>query len=117
MKLRELEASFVTAGAEGGIGQLPDAQGAQGVMFKCPLCAQGAERNQDGHLVGVHMVLVWFVNPEGAPPAPPDRRPLPRWTRTGTTLDDLTLSPSISLDVPGATGCRWHGYVFAGTAA
>jgi hypothetical protein len=72
---------------------------AQGVRFTCPGC--------DGH-----QILVWFKD-RGVPDT---AEPRPRWSVTGTSLADLTLSPSINLDVPGATGCRWHGFITAGTA-
>jgi hypothetical protein len=54
MRLRDLDAVFLGAPTEGGgHRRLPDAEGAQGILFQCPKCAEGAERAVDGGLVGV----------------------------------------------------------------
>lgn len=46
----------------------------------------------------------------------PSPRPLP--PERGDSIDDLTLNPSINLDIPGQEGgCRWHGFVKDGDAA
>ncbi len=78
---------------------------AQGVMFTCPLC--------EGH-----QVLCWFKDrgvPDSAEPGPG------RWTPTGTSIKDLTLSPSVNLDTKTPefyqqypNTCRWHGWVANG---
>lgn len=74
---------------------------AQGVMFECPLC-------------GRHSILAWFRDRD----VPDDAEPGPgRWTPTGTSLADLTLNPSINLDVGPDAGCKWHGWVRDGDAA
>jgi len=65
-------------------------ESAQGIMFVCPVCADG------------HVVLVWFED-RGVPES---WQPKPRWGVSGTGLDDLTISPSID----GGPGC-WHGFV------
>jgi len=76
---------------------------------------------------GGERVGVWFANPiDGGPAFPPtgeeaqDRR----WTRTGSTFDDLSIVPSIDayeveVDADGRpTGRRkrtiWHGSVTRG---
>lgn len=101
--LRDLDAYFVQYEADGfGVKfrHLDDAHGAQGVMFRCPNPEHG------------HMILVWFANPIDPPTElPDDVTPRPRWTRVGSTLDDLTLTPSIN------SGCGgWHGFVTNGAA-
>ena len=83
------------------IRRLPTADGAQGVWFTCPLEDCG------------HLVCVWFENPLNVEKVLKDVKPYPRWTRTGETLDTLTLNPSIHLIGPG---CGWHGWVRNGVA-
>lgn len=97
MKLRDLEPDFIRA-YEDEFGathyeHLPSSAGAHGVMFQCPNPSHG------------HMHVIWFANPVDVPPTEPTREPTHRWQRSGTTLDDLTLSPSID-----SKGC-WHGFI------
>jgi len=80
--------------------ELETVEGAQGVRFSCPMPQCG------------HLVQVYFSNPVGAPVAPDDEPPRPRWHREGTTLGDLTLRPSINIQ----GGCGWHGFVIKGVA-
>ena len=88
VKLSELNATFVQATTTGyrTVDSMPEAQG---VVFDCPC--------------GTHSVLVWFSG-RGVPTTAPlgDKA----WDATGTSLDNLSLSPSI--DFP--RGC-WHGFV------
>jgi hypothetical protein len=126
MRLRDLDASLIPRTDSESL------VGAQGIMFQCPKCGQGLERGEeDGRrfIVGAHYILVFFANPIGANPAPANAslrkngKPNPRWTITsGTTLDDLTLSPSINCDIPDEeTGepstCKFHGFVTNGDVA
>lgn len=108
-RLRDLNAHLVgqyDAAAE-SFHYLPDMDGAQGILFLCPLCAN-------------HMVLCWFTNPSNAAKVPDDADPRPgRWEASGTGLDDLTLTPSVNLDTPSARAqhtCLWHGWVQGGEA-
>ncbi len=81
---------------------------AQGIVFLCPL---HYAKNQGP--VGTHSFLVWFKD-RGVPD---DMTPPNRWTVTGgTSLDDLTLAPSIAPENAKAT-CQWHGFVKHGSAA
>lgn len=85
---------------------------AQGVLFQCPKCAIGLEAGtEEGRrfVRGAHYVACWFSNPNGAAVAPPEALPAPRWTveAGSTSIDDLTLSPSIAI----VGGCAWHGFV------
>lgn len=121
-KLRDLDATFVAkydAAADSFVEQ-PEIEGAQGVMFICPKC-QG------------HCVLCWFRNPRNAPPVPDtadpgaakDGKPASRWIAAGSSLDDLSLEPSVNLDTEQAREalkqnpnvCLWHGWVKNGEAA
>ncbi len=83
-----------------------DERHADGVLFECPLC-------------GAHSVLVWFAGRN----IPSDLRPLPRWHHSGSSLQDLTITPSINLDVISRdkphdkSDCKWHGFVTNGCAA
>lgn len=77
---------------------------AHGIHFICPKCF-----NSDGR----HFIQVFFVG-----------SPVPqhlgknkagktiRWKTTGTSLFDLSLQPSIEVQV----GCLWHGFVTNGDA-
>lgn len=83
---------------------------ADAVTFLCPACFA-----RNGGPVGTHAVLVTFADrvvPDEAGSRDADGRPS-RWRATGTTIDDLVLTPSILLDAkrkPGE-GCHWHGFV------
>lgn len=104
MRLVDLEAKLVRHEMRGErevMVEVDSAADAQGVFFFCPQCV---EQN-------AHSILVWFADrgvPDGV-------TPLNRWRATGTGLHDLSLSPSINLDV-GGSKCRWHGFVTAGEA-
>jgi hypothetical protein len=108
--LRELEAVFVGRYQPGGsFHEQGDVMaGAQGVLFVCPVPACS------------HSIIVWFAD-RGVPA---EAHPAYRWAVSGSSLDDLTLSPSINLDIPftdakGVThpaSCRWHGFIQNGKA-
>lgn len=112
--------------------------GAQGITFQCPACARGLavvdDPERPGHrfVVGAHSISVLFANPQGVEPAPADAGikdstgKYPRWSIvSGTSLDDLTLSPSIDCSKPWKdekgvehpSGCSFHGYIKNGDAA
>lgn len=121
MRLRALDGRFFGR-VNGGSCYFEGDQieGAQGVYFQCPKCAEGKPPGEpDGiGFAGAHYIRICFANPRSAPVAPVEFDKNPRWTMSGTGLDDLTLSPSINLDVPGnGDGCRWHGWVKNGDAA
>jgi hypothetical protein len=99
VKLVDLEPQFLTCLGEGRTHHVDTLAQAQGIRFYCPGC-------------GEHMIGLWFAD-RGVPA---DAEPKPRWRVSGTGYADLTISPSINLDVPGATGCRWHGFVTNGEA-
>lgn len=106
MKLSELDAELVLATGDKTetLTFLPEpakVSEAHGVMFECPSCHG-------------HQILVWFKD---RPSLPASREPLPRWTASGEGISDLSLSPSINLDNPNSTGCRWHGWVKNGDAS
>jgi hypothetical protein len=118
MKLRDLDATFCMNAnpATGGYSETQDIAHAQGVLFQCPACAQGKELVDADHgraAVGAHYVLCWFKGcvPDSMYPGPG------RWTPSGTGIDDLTLNPSVNLDVKPDSGCKWHGWVRNGEAA
>lgn len=123
MRLVDLDAEFLggynrKSGRASYRRQANAIDGAQGVIFQCPKCAEGEPSEvEDGrrYVPGAHYVLVWFAVPRGADPVPPDATPGPaRWSVvSGTGLDDLTLAPSILLPGPG---CGWHGFVKNGDA-
>lgn len=101
---------------------------ANAVMFDCPVSGHG------------HAILVYFAPHGNAPPVHPSWEPKPRWQVSGTDLSNITVSPSINLDVPVDAcavcehrtnpcpqhpnggrkqippGCRWHGWIQNGEA-
>lgn len=105
--LSELEAEFVRHGENGGIRrEVAALADAQGVMFLCPACFAS-----NGGAVRTHRVLCWFRG-RGVPD---DAKPSPgRWDPEGHDLTDLTLRPSV--DLSPTNGCKWHGFVTAGSA-
>ncbi|SRR6266851_2826294 len=111
MRLTVLQAEFLGDARPDGHRRLDSIDGAQGIFFLCPKCWAA---NGDSAIV-THGIIVWFANPRNAPPVPKDCVPKPaRWTMAGTSLQDLTLTPSILLT---GEGCGWHGFVTNGDAA
>lgn len=112
MKLRQLDAAFIgnaNAPERSYRRQGEQIDGAQGVQFQCPACAAGKPPADDGGVQGAHYITVWFSNPRGAPVAPAEMDDNPRWEMKGSSLDDLTLVPSINLDVPlSEEEKRWY---------
>lgn len=105
MRLRDLNAEFVRYVQAGSFQRGSTAVSeAHGVIFDCPGCNGG------------HSVLVWFRDR----PVPSTEEPSSaRWEASGSTIDDLTLSPSINLDTESARiakTCCWHGWVKNGDA-
>lgn len=101
MKLRlvDLDPQFVRH-TPTGHQDVVDLSTAQGITFLCPGCFQ-----KNGGEVGTHSLLVWFKDrgvPDGAEPGPG------RWTVSGMSVADLTLSPSVDAKC-------WHGHVVGGT--
>jgi hypothetical protein len=94
MRLRDLEPEFVRFVPKGWQATTKIEE-AHGVSFLCPKCQ-------------AHYVLCWFRDrgvPDDAVPGPG------RWSCSGSSLDDISLSPSVNL--PG-TSCGWHGFVVQG---
>ncbi len=110
------DASFYGEASALGHRYLPSIEGAQGVQFWCP-CGYGkAEFPLEGGRP--HAVMVPFSNPRNAPELPADHGPHsrsdpnhhPRWTMAGTSLEDLTTTPSVAVGTPEC----WHGYITNG---
>jgi hypothetical protein len=106
MQLAKLEGQFVAHGPNDGYRDVDRFEDATGVMFLCPACFE-----KNGGPEGTHYVLVWFRD-RGVPAS---QMPGPgRWGAKGTSLEDLTLTPSI--DLSHGSGCKWHGFVTDGEA-
>lgn len=104
--LADLEAELVTHAGNGAIGREASREAADGLMFLCPLCF-----TKNGGARGTHRVLCWFVGR-----VPGDLKPGPgRWTLTGTSIADFSLTPSVDLSIT-KSGCQWHGFVTNGSA-
>lgn len=80
------------------------------VEFLCPLCFE-----KNGGASGTHGVMVTFAgrNVPGEAGSRDNTGKPSRWAASGSSLDDLVLSPSILLDAsrPPGAGCHWHGFV------
>jgi len=106
-KLSELDARFVGAGGPGVFNAdespAPERTGI-GLSFKCPCGKEHDEYDR---------VFVTFSNPiDGGAPVEPPR--FPKWDRTGDSIENITLTPSIQrMD---ENGCKWHGFVTNGEA-
>lgn len=100
---------------------------AQGLALWCP-CGYG-ELDKDGkerfpldlslNLGRPHGLLIPFANPPSGVPVPAEHGPLsrdgktrPRWTVSGSSLADLTLTPSVAVG-PADKEC-WHGFITSG---
>jgi hypothetical protein len=121
MRLIDLDAYFIgELKPDRSYRRLDSIEGAQGVIFQCPKCAQGKETGEeDGRrfVVGAHYVICWFNNPRNAPPVPPEMLPGPgRWNMAGSSLDDLTFVGPGAYSVLLTSGCGWHGFVTNGDA-
>lgn len=68
------------------------------VKFLCPKCfaANGGKK-------GTHQVYAEFAGRN----CPPEMNNGVRWQFSGTSIDDLTITPSILC----IGGCAWHGFV------
>jgi hypothetical protein len=108
MRLVDLEPEWVYAGQEpGSFRRSDDNSRPQGILFACPFCFR-----KNSGLIGTHSILVWFADRD----VPPSNEPLPRWTvASGTTFEDLTLTPSINLQNEHCTE-EWHGWITNGEA-
>ena len=100
MKLIDLNPRWVRAGGPGITTRdrkpVPERLGV-GVSFDCP-CGCGIR------------VYVDLQNPLDG--GGPHETAAPKWTRTGTDFETLTLSPSIQRS--DLYGCGWHGFVTDG---
>lgn len=107
MKLTDLDPHWVGHGGEG----VKDKEGNAvpyreivGLGCDCP-CGCGSA------------MFIPFANPpDGEPPVNLESH---HWTRTGDTLETLTLTPSIQrmqwTAIDGALhGCKWHGFITNG---
>lgn len=99
-RLIELDPSWIRYAPDGHNAVIPmTIVDATGIIFDCPLCR-------------AHSICVWFRDcgvPAGVEPGPG------RWSVTrGTTFENLTLHPSINLDVSPDATCKWHGWIIDG---
>jgi hypothetical protein len=77
------------------------------VSFLCPKCF-----SDNGGEVGTHRIAVDFIGrgtPDDACMHNDQGQPV-RWSFQGSSLEDLTLGPSIAI----IGGCAWHGFVEQG---
>ncbi len=88
MKLTELSPEFLRVTERGTYATVESLADAHGIWFTCPQCRE-------------HNVCVWFAD-RGAPEG---EEPTPRWGASGSSFDDLTITPSVNV-----SGC-WHGWV------
>lgn len=101
MRLKVLDAHFIRMITFNKIERVRTLEEAQGIMFLCPRCFE-----ENGGAFGTHNTICWFRDrgvPDEVMPGPG------RWAVAGTSLIDLTLSPSVN------NSC-WHGFVQHGSA-
>lgn len=129
MRLSELNATFIGRYHRGNgtpedpttWSVLDTVEGAQGLEFQCPKCAEGKERvpGMFGGFAraGAHHVICWFVNPRNAEKVPDDVAPVPgRWMFTGNSIEDITFEGLPANSVRLLSGCDWHGFIVKGEA-
>lgn len=98
MRLIELAPQFIKLTEELGSYRTDASIGdCDGLCFLCPKCF-----SENHGPIGTHGIICW------KPHIPQTIRPTPgRWPHTGTSFNDLTLTPSIQI-----TGsCSWHGFI------
>ena len=105
--LHKLDAEFLTHSPT-GFHRGPNIVDAQGIVFLCPSCYR-KNGNSD---VGVHSVLIWFADLG----VPEEAFPKPRWNVTGTSMADISITPSINLATDEQSKDEWHGWVTNGHA-
>lgn len=100
MKLTDLNPHFIGSGGEGVYDKdgnpVPERHGV-GIVFDCP-CGNSE----------CPALYVGFSNPKDG--GPPLEGPQPKWSRSGDTFEDISLTPSILR----TSHCGWHGYVTNG---
>jgi len=104
LTLKELEGEFLKITGPREHTRIQDIKEAQGIFFLCPKCFVTNGNSN----VGTHGILIWFNNKN----VPPEYTPTPRWDFTGTSLQDLTITPSILIKA----SCAWHGFIRNGEA-
>lgn len=98
--LNELEAVFIRP-TPTGYREVDRFADAEGVLFLCPTCFE-----KNAGPIGTEIIIAWFVDvPKVLSPGPG------RWKPTGTSLEDLTLTPSINVAQE-----HWHGFIRGGHA-
>jgi hypothetical protein len=110
------EAEFIGGITSSGFHRLPSIEGAQAVFLYGP-CGYGQND-------GTHGLIVPFANPRNGPAVPSDFVPKDRWQMSGSSLEDLTLSPSVNCAIGpphpefnlAAGECKpgrpcWHGWI------
>ena len=118
LSLRELEARFISYSQESAdemfkrgvsvpsyiLSHVDSFSGADGISFLCPKSFAQNHGNQ-----GTHRIQVYFVG--SSVPSHLGRNKngeTVRWKANGSSLDDLSLTPSIQEEDPT---CGWHGFV------
>lgn len=96
MNLIELYATFLYAHGN-FLHHVDKIEEANGIRFLCPHCFV-----KNNGVMGTHAIMCFTP---GTILGWTDRTE--RWTMKGSSLFDVSLSPSVLL----ITGCRWHGFV------
>lgn len=85
----------------GGVIVHDESRTGMGITFQCPCCVGTPRATRLG---------VFFRNPVDGKPPSDDFDAQHLWLRTGTTFEDLSLSPSINASEYG----HWHGFITNG---
>jgi len=97
MKLIELEPEYKLSNPDGSLVTVNSLEEANCILFLCPVCY----KNNNGP-EGTHSILI----PNNKTP---DGLQInhPRWNMIGSSFEDLTVNPSISLKA----GCNAHFFI------
>jgi len=118
VKLALLDAKLyrldLSANENVGVDRVADADV---LYFQCPKCAASCPRvmrdDGTGYAEGAHFISVPFKAHDGRPEmAQREAQGRPRWGVSGTSLSDISTTPSIQV----IGGCGWHGFVTNGDA-
>jgi hypothetical protein len=107
MELAELEPRLTRFVAPRSFHYVRSLAKADSLWFLCPACFIANKGK-----VGTHGIRIDFVG-RGVPDEMclhNDQGKPVRWNMTGTSLKDISLTPSILI----LSGCKWHGYVTNG---
>lgn len=99
MKLIDLEPTFYIWKSDNLYERTDKFTEADGIGFLCPKCY--TDNPREDKTITTHSIICWKRHiPQTTPPT------LGRWNFSGTDYNDLTLTPSVNLDIRNEDGTR-----------